>query len=233
MPRIDATGLPRKEYPIFLMVERTEDVKTSIKVYELLKNIRLALLEVQKITPDVELKVGFYSFSSASCFLYPQKLVSLEELDFEMLNDDEIVDLSNVFCRLSNDLSRSTLLMGETGYVAPNIILIIDGSKRYVDNGALAKLNENKWFRFARKIALSVNEHDSIKNDVINKFTGTDEAIVKITDVDTSMELFKNLLTCVSISGSIIAPHSQSVDDAIVLVDPIEADDWGSEDDWE
>ena len=233
MPRIDATGLPRKEYPIFLLVERSEDIKTTIRVYELLKNIRLALFEVQNLTPDVELKVGFYTFSSANYSMCPEKLVSLEELNFEKLNDDKIVDLSNVFCRLSNDLSRSTLLMSETGYVAPNIILIFDGSKRYIDNGALTKLNENKWFRYARKIALSVNEHDSIKNDVINKFTGTDEAVVKFADIDTSMELVRNLLTCVSISGSIIATHSQSVDDAIVFVDPIEADAWGNEDDWE
>ena len=77
MPRIDATGLPRKEYPIFLLVERSEDIKTTIRVYELLKNIRLALFEVQNLTPDVELKVGFYTFSSANYSMCPEKLVSL------------------------------------------------------------------------------------------------------------------------------------------------------------
>lgn len=232
MPRIDATGLPKKEFPIFLMAERSEDIKTAVKVYELLKNIRLALFEVQQLTPDVELKVGFYTFSSVSYSKHPERLVSLEELDFEKAYDDKIVDLSDVFYRLSGDLSRSTLLMSETGYVAPNIVLVFDGSKRYIDNGALTKLNENKWFKYARKIALSINEHDSINNDVINKFTGTDEAIVRIADNADSMDIFKNLLVSVSISGSIIASRSQGVDDAILFVDPVEEDSWDDDENW-
>lgn len=229
MPKIDVMGLPRKEFPIFLLIEKSTNSKNELQINNLVSSIAETLREIQYQTPDLDLKIGLYAFSKATDLFYPKKLYSLDEIDINDCLKEQSVDLSKVFEKLCHDLSRTTLLTSETGYVLPFVILVLAGDNNYTYADSLTILKENMWFKRARKIAFVVND-STVANEMALDFTGTKEAIVKVDDIDTSISIFKQLITFVNCTGSILSERSITSDDAIVFVDPIEDDsEWDDE----
>ena len=230
MPRIDnITGIPRKEKPIFILFEKTNDSSVMFRIYKVIETIKESLCDIQKKSPDAEIKVGVYSFSSSiSDDVYPERLEHLEDFDIEEIIYNSNVNLTNVFNRLEHDLSRTVLLTAEYGYLHPDIILVLAGNKKYYGSDELKKLTNNSWFSSSRRIVVLMDNHKNDEDDnIINNFASTDETIININKIDNFPEIISILLlnNMAAVSGSILCSrHHSDSNDSLVLVDPINED---------
>lgn len=246
----------RKDWPILMLVEKSDDVSTAFRIHDVVKSIIEELSNTQGNSPDCEIKIGMYSFSNTSYFKHPGQLMKLSEYDISDFTKNDVVDLTDILKQLDNDLSRSTLLNGEYGYYVPTFIFILDGNKKYIANEALEKIKQNKWFRAARKIAFCLNKYDVSVEDDIFKLVGNREAVFTVNNTVETIEILKQLLICINaVSGSIPVLNRSvgMIEDSsadfnilgdyldIVKVDPFDEEieactddtDWGSNQDWE
>jgi len=232
MPSIDSKPV-FKDYPIIMLVEKTNDQKTMRHIIEMTEQIKEAVCETAKNTCEANVKFAIYTFSDTSTFFHPNELKLISEFELNSAFNEQIVDLSPVLLQLNNDLSRKTLLNNPIGYMLPMIILVLAGDKKYVYGNSIDKVRENMWFKRSRKAVFLMNENDTTSEIGIN-FTGTSEAVIKVYDIENAVDYFKELICFSSIMGSMLAPRSLSSGDDIVSVDPIEDNfDWDDEwDEW-
>ena len=246
----------RKDWPVFVIVEKSDDINTALRIHDVVKSVVEELSNTQDNSPDSEIKIGMYSFSNTSYFKHPEKLMKLSEYDISDFIKNDVVDLKDILMQLDNDLSRSTLLNGEYGYYVPTFIFLLDGNKKYIANEALDKIKQNKWFRCARKMAFYVNKHDVSEEDDIVKLVGNREAEFTVNNTVEVIDILKQLLICINaVAGSIpimnrgVGMIEDSSEDFnilgdyldIVKVDPFDEEikactddsDWGSNQDWE
>lgn len=233
MPRIENSKILRKELPTIILIEKTDDANTMLRIFDFLKRIEKELEIAQENLPDYEIKIGAYTFSNVSCHNHPNELTVLSEFkSFELFKND-VVDLTGVLGQLEKDLSRKNLLSSEMGYALPCIIFLLDGSKKYITKNILEQMNNNKWFRNARRMAFLLNAHKFYENDDLLKVIGYEEAIVNVNNAEEAIEIFKSLFVCASITGEIIASCSYPEQDPMIFVDPINEDEeWATDDDW-
>lgn len=233
MPK-ESSGMiiAKKDWPILMLVEKSDDVNTALRIHDIVKGVMGEISNIQGNSPDYEIKVGTYTFGNSSHFIHPNRLVPISEYEISEVFKNDVVDLTSIVSQLNNDLSRKALLNGESGYYLPMLIFILDGNKKYMAKDASEQINQNKWFRYARKIAFLVNSHVSCEDDLL-EILGDEEAIINVTDTEETLDILRKLLICINISGFICANRSNNTDDTIVFVDPIDDDNWTSDDIWE
>lgn len=238
MPR-ESTGMitARKDWPILLLVEKSDETRTMLSINNMVKGFMQEIVNIQDVSPNCSIKVGTYTFGNSGQFIHPNRLVPISEYEISEVFKNDLVDLTNIVSQLNNDLSRKTLLNGENGYYLPMLIFILDGNKKYMSKDASEQINQNKWFRYARKLAFLVNGHDSCEDDLL-EILGNEEAIFNVKDTEEALDILRKLLICINIpsTGSICANRSNNTDDTIVFVDPIDNsndDGWTGDDSWD
>ena len=223
MPR-ESSGMltARKDWPILMLVEKSDETRAMLSINNIVKRFMQEIVNIQDVTQNCSIKVGTYTFGNSSHFIHPNRLVPISEYEISEVFKNDVVDLTSIVSQLNNDLSRKTLLNGESGYYLPMLIFILDGNKKYMAKDALEQINKNKWFRYARKIAFLVNSHVSCEDDLL-EILGNEEAIINVTDTEEALDILRKLLICINIpsTGSICANRSNNTDDTIVFVDPI------------
>ncbi len=241
MPKIDGLIVVRKKIPVFILAEKSNDAFVSTRIDEALATIKNTLGELGN-SPDFEVVVGTYSFSTSDTCFRPKKLQELGDYSNEFIADDSCVDLTNVLFHLNEDMSRKTMMNSETGYMIPWVLLVVDGSKKYCGHEQLECNMENKWFARARRIVITLNDISDDSTNVIFKFASHSESIITFDNQKHVKKLLLQLMVYVSITGSMIAPRSLTnffnggqdfENDDIVTVDPIDnGDAWDDEWDW-
>ena len=240
MPNIESAGVLKKDWPVLLLVEKSDDVNTMLRIFDTFKSVVQEISDIQDNSPYCNIKIGTYAFSDISHFNHPLKIVGLSEYDISDFLKNDVVDLTDVLRQLSTDLSRKVLFNGEYGYYLPILIFIFDGNKKYITDEALEQMSQNRWFQNAKKIAFVVNDCSASTESELLKLVRHKEAIIYVNNTRNVIDFLKQLLVCTSVpssgplTGSIIANHSCSTDDSVVFVDPlfdVSEDSWG-DDSW-
>lgn len=238
MPRESSEIIVRKDWPILMLVEKSDETRAMLSINDMVKRFVQEIVNIQDIAQNCSIKIGTYTFSNSSHFIHPNKLVSILEYEISEVFKNDVVDLTGIINQLNNDLSRKTLLNGESGYYLPMLIFILDGNKKYIAKDAVEQINQNKWFRRAPKIAFLVNDHISREDDLL-KILGNKEVIFNVTNTEEALDILRKLLSCINVpsTGSICANRSNNTDDTIVFVDPIDDDPnddgWTGDDSWD
>ena len=94
-----------------------------------------------------------------------------------------------------------------SGSFAPAIILLSDGAPTDDFESGLATLKQNNWFKAAIKVAIAIGE-DADK-DVLTKFTGTNEAVFTVHNIDA----LKQIIRVVAVTSSQIGSKSSTAGD--------------------
>ena len=127
---------------------------------------------------DINLKIACLTFSSSCQWLSPVP-VSVKDFTWNnIISDGRDSDLDTVFFELNEKMYSKKFLHCEAGSFYPFIILLSDGqdSSDYTSN--LEKLKNNRWFKYATKLAFAIGD-DANKN-VLADFTGDKEKVIPI-----------------------------------------------------
>lgn len=95
-----------------------------------------------------------------------------------------------------------------SGCYAPAVILLSDGGPTDNFEAGLSKLQSNSWFKNAIRIAIAIG--DDADMEVLKKFTGSAEAVIKVHNVDA----LKKMIRVIAVTSSQIGSKSTSATDA-------------------
>ena len=214
-------GIVRKSMTLFFLID-TSGSMTGVNIAavndamrELLKK-NSEIEEVSKKNPDAKIKFAVLSFSSGTDWITPTPIEFDGTYKWKDLQAGGVTDLGEAFLQLDSKLDRNAFLQDPAGVKAPVVILLTDGEPTDDYKKGLSKLQQNKWFNKAVKIALAV---DDANMDVLKEFTGNVEAVIYLKN----KALLKNLIKVVSVTSSTMASKKagDSADDAKATQDAV------------
>ena len=166
-------------------------------------NVLPMLEEISATNPDAEIKVAALEFSNGTSWLYDEpKLTS--DFIWQDVQASGLTSLGAACQELNSKLSRSGFMQAASGSFAPAIILLSDGGPTDDFQGGLNKLKNNNWFKAAIKIAIAIG--DDADKDVLKDFTGTNEAVFTVHNIDA----LKQVIRVVAVTSSQIGSKSST-----------------------
>jgi uncharacterized protein YegL len=100
-------------------------------------------------------------------------------------------------------------MMPDLGGVAPIIILMTDGLPTSYDwESHLDKLKKKGWFRIALKYALAIGIDTDEAMDVLTKFTGNKETVLKVY----TAEALRKVIKVIAVTASKVKSNTSTVD---------------------
>ena len=94
-----------------------------------------------------------------------------------------------------------------SGCFAPAIILLSDGGPTDNFETGMRTLQGNSWFKNAIKVAIAIG--DDADKDVLTQFTGTNEAVFTVHNI----EALKQIIRVVAVTSSQIGSKSSTAGD--------------------
>ena len=110
------------------------------------------------------------------------------------LKDEGGTNLSDAYDKLSDYLRKKANggQMPDLGGVAPIIILMTDGMPTSYDwEKHLDTLKKKGWFKVALKYALAIQIDTQEAMDVLSKFTGNNETVLKVYTAEALRQVIK------------------------------------------
>ena len=203
----DVEAIPRRVMSLIYLID-TSGSMSGAKIASLNTAVREALNDVGEIShnnSDAQIKVAALEFSSGVSWMYPQPMDS-ESFVWQDLEAGGLTCFGEALNELNNKLSKSHGFMAEpTGSRAPAIILLSDGEPTDEYKHALEKINGNRWFKVAIKVAIAIG--DDADTNVLAEFTGNIESVITVHTVDQ----LKKIIHTVSVTASQVASQSASV----------------------
>jgi uncharacterized protein YegL len=167
-------GIVKRQMVLFFIVD-TSGSMTGTKIGTVNTAIREVLPELKGIGgSDVDLKIACLKFSCGCSWMHTSP-VPAENFQWNNLSADGETDFGAACKELSDKLSRDKFLAAPSASVAPAIILMSDGEPTDDYKKRLSELRENKWYKYAIKVAVAIGEDANI--DVLKEFTGNIEAV--------------------------------------------------------
>ena len=199
--------IPRKVLTLYYLID-TSGSMYGEKIASLNVAIRETLPMIAEISAnnsDAKIKIAALDFATVNQWMNP---IPVESEDFQWtdLEADGLTNLGEAYLELNNKLSQSKGFMQEaTGSFAPAIILMSDGGPTDDADRGLEKLKNNNWYKAAIKVAIAIG--DDADTDVLAKFTGNSEAVLRVHNIDQ----LKTIIRLVSVTASRVASKSASV----------------------
>jgi len=175
---------------------------------EAINNVIPEIRDISEKSADAKIKIAALKFSAGAEWLYPNP-IEAESFQWRYLDAETVTDFGVACEKLNEKLSRENGFMeAASGSFAPAIFLFSDGGPTDNYHDALAKLNGNKWFEFAIKVAVAIG--DDVNEDalaVLSEFTGNKETVIKVH----TPEALKKLIRFIVVTSSQIGAKSQDV----------------------
>ncbi len=225
MPNVEETiAAPRRVLPVIYVLDTSGSMSGDriAAVNVAMRETVEVLKDVAKENADAEIKIGVLTFASKAQWI-TDELVYLEDFFWNNLTAGGTTEVGAALDALYDQLSRSELLVSETGFHVPVIIFMSDGAPTdpgIWESKLKSLIDNNKWFRYATKIALAVGEEPDDderkkRRDCLAKIVGNSEAVAEITDLQT----LKTLIKVVSVTSSLINSKSRTTADAATGAD--------------
>ena len=201
----DVVSVPRRTMTLFFLIDTSGSMMGNKigAVNDAVVNVLPMLEEISATNPDAEIKVAALEFSNGTSWLYDEpKLAS--DFIWQDVQASGLTSLGAACQELNSKLSRSGFMQAASGSFAPAIILLSDGGPTDDFQGGLNKLKNNKWFQAAIKIAIAIG--DDADKDVLKDFTGTNEAVFTVHNIDA----LKQVIRVVAVTSSQIGSKSST-----------------------
>jgi uncharacterized protein YegL len=201
----DVVEVPRRTMTLFFVIDTSGSMKGSKigSVNDAIVNVLPILDDISSTNPDAEIRVAALEFSSGTKWLYDEpKLAS--DFKWQDVEASGLTSLGEACVELNNKLSRSGFMKTASGSFAPAIILLSDGGPTDDYESGLNKLKSNNWFKAAIKIAIAIGEGADLA--VLEKFTGTNEAIFEVHNIDA----LKQIIRLAAVTSSQIGSKSST-----------------------
>jgi len=201
----DVVEVPRRTMTLFFVIDTSGSMVGSKigSVNDAIANVLPMLDDISSTNPDAEIRVAALEFSSGTRWLYDEpKLAS--DFKWQDVEAGGLTSLGEACVELNNKLSRSGFMKTASGSFAPAIILLSDGAPTDDYESGLNKLKSNNWFKAAIKIAIAIGEGADLA--VLEKFTGTNEAIFEVHKIDA----LKQIIRLAAVTSSQIGSKSST-----------------------
>lgn len=172
-------------------------------VNDAIVNVLPMLEDISSSNPDAEIKVAALEFSNGTKWLYNEPK-SVEDFKWIDVQAGGLTSLGEACLELNSKLSRSGYMKSASGSYAPAIILLSDGGPTDNFDGGLQSLQGNNWFKNAIRIAIAIGDDADL--DVLARFTGNSEAVIKVQNIDA----LKQIIRIVAVTSSQIGSKSSS-----------------------
>ena len=176
-------------------------------VNEAMSETMEVLREVSAHNPDAEIKVGVLKFATKAEWVTRNGLVFLDDFFWNDLTAGGTTEISAALTELDKKLSRNEFLISDTGFCIPVVIFMSDGEPTdpgIWENKLEWVKNNNKWFKYATKIAIAVG--DEADKNCLAKLVGSSESVVSVDDLET----LKTLIKVASVTASMINSKSRT-----------------------
>lgn len=202
---LETVEIARRTMTLFFVVD-TSSSMAGTKIGAVNTAIREVLPELNSISADnadAGIQMACLAFSNDSSWrIKPSPVASVSWYD---LSAGGMTAMGEAFKELNSKLSRSQYLNSPTGCYAPVIFLMSDGCPTDDYKSGLKELQENKWFKYAIRVAVAIG--DDADKDVLTEFTGNPELVLTAH----TPEALKAMIRFVSVTSSKIGSQSSGI----------------------
>lgn len=207
----DAQSIPKRIMPVFFLVDTSGsmDGKNIGAVNSAIEEIIPDLRHLSESQADSEIRLAVMQFSSGCEWITPS-LMPLDSFDdWVPLQAGGLTELGQALEELNNKLSKNGFLersSASSGYYAPVIILLTDGEPTDDYVNPLKKIQENKWYQSALKVAIAVGDANK---EVLKRVVRNIELVINVDDISQ----LKKVIRFIAVTSSQIASTSAAVSD--------------------
>ncbi|MBQ3041262.1 MAG: VWA domain-containing protein [Clostridia bacterium] len=204
-------GIARQELNLLFVIDNSGSMegKNIGAVNNAIRDIISIMPEIQEDTADAVIKISALKFSDNAEWIYSEPK-EVGDFKWSDLKADGGTNLSGAYDALSVWLSKKSNggQMPDIGGVAPILIFMTDGLPTSYDwEDHLNTLKKKGWFKVALKYALAINIDTDEAMDVLSKFTGNPETVLKIY----TAEALRKVIKVIAITASKVKSSSAAV----------------------
>ena len=203
-------GIARQELNLLFVIDNSGSMEGEKlgSVNNAIRDVISIMPEIQDDTSDAEIKISALKFSDTAEWIYSEPK-GVSEFKWKDLTCEGGTDLSAAYDKMAEWLCKKSKggQMPDIGGVAPIIILMTDGLPTSYDwEKHLESLKKKGWFRVALKYALAIGIDTDEAMDVLKKFTGNPETVLKVY----TAEALRKVIKVIAVTASKVKSHSGS-----------------------
>lgn len=174
-----------------------------------IRDVMSIMPDIQEDTSDAVIKISALKFSDSASWVYSEPQ-GIDEFKWKDLSTEGGTNLSAAYDALSKWLCKKSNggQMPDLGGIAPIIIFMTDGLPTSYDwEKHLSELKKKGWFKVALKYALAIGIDTDEAMDVLNKFTGNPETVLKVCNA----EALRRVIKVIAVTASKVKSNSTSI----------------------
>ena len=206
-------GIAKQELNLIFVIDNSGSMEGEKlgAVNNAIRDVMAIMPEIQEDTADATIKISALKFSDTASWIYNEPK-DINEFKWKDLKDEGGTNLSDAYDKLSAYLVKKSNggQMPDLGGVAPIIILMTDGLPTSLDwEKRLNELKRKGWFKVSLKYALAIGIDTEEAMDVLRKFTGNPETVLKVYSAEALRKVIKVIAITASKVKSSSATSSQ------------------------
>ena len=203
-------GIARQELNLLFVIDNSGSMAGEKigAVNNAIRDVMSIMPDIQKNTTDAEIKISALKFSDSAQWVYSEPK-SVADFKWKDLSVEGGTNLSGAYDALSGWLCKKNKggQMPDIGGIAPIIILMTDGMPTSYDwEEHLGELKKKGWYKVALKYALAIGINTDEAMDVLCKFTGNPETVLKVS----TAEALRKVIKVIAVTASKVKSNSTS-----------------------
>ena len=208
--RVLGEGIARQELNLLFVIDNSGSMygEKIGAVNNAIRDVMSIMPEIQDDTSDALIKISALSFADNTHWVYNEPK-TIDEFKWKDLLVDGSTNLSAAYTELSKFLTKKSNggQMPDLGGVAPIIILMTDGLPTTYDwEDRLNDLKKKGWFKVALKYALAIGVDNKDAMEVLEKFTGNPETVLKVY----TAEALRKVIKVIAVTASKVKSNSST-----------------------
>ena len=204
-------GIRKQELNLLFVIDNSGSMSGEkiAAVNNAIRDVMAIMPEIQEDTSDAEIKISALIFSENSKWVYNEPK-SVSDFKWKDISTNGGTNYSGAYDELAKFLCKKENggQMPDIGGVAPIIILMSDGMPTSPDwEKRLEFLKKKGWFKVALKYALAIQIDSQEALDVLTKFTGNPETVLRVY----TAEALRKVIKVIAITASKVKSSSSQV----------------------
>ena len=210
-------GIKKQQLNLIFVIDNSGSMEGEKigAVNNAIRDVMSIMPEIQDDTSEAQIMISALTFSEDCKWVYKEPK-SVTEFKWSDIRTEGGTDYSKAYDALASFLCKKENggQMPDIGGVAPIIILMSDGMPTSPDwEKHLEQLKKKGWFKVALKYALAIQIDSQEAMDVLSKFTGNPETVLKVY----TAEALRKVIKVIAITASKVKSSSSQVSSGAIV----------------